>query len=147
MKVRTQTAEIREIRQIAIELLLANHNQQCPTCPKNTACQLQDVARKLGIARFVSNRSMSRNRWTRLRVLVRDPGKCVLCGDCVRFCAEITGYRAIDFAFRGQTPRCCRLLAGPGRGRVRQLRPVCGRLSHGRPVSAAGGGRRLASPS
>ena len=51
LKVRTQTDEIREIRKIAIELLLANHDQQCPTCPKSSACQLQDVARKLGITK------------------------------------------------------------------------------------------------
>ena len=49
LKVRTQTEEIREIRRITIELLLANHDQQCPTCPKSSACQLQDIARKLGI--------------------------------------------------------------------------------------------------
>jgi NADH-quinone oxidoreductase subunit G len=102
MKVRTQTAEIREIRQIAIELLLANHNQQCPTCPKNTACQLQDVARKLGIrkVRFKPLHEPEPLDETSLS-LVRDPGKCVLCGDCVRFCAEIQGIGAIDFAFRG----------------------------------------------
>jgi NADH-quinone oxidoreductase subunit G len=33
--------------------------------------------------------------------LVRDPNKCVLCGDCVRMCAEIQGIGAIDFAHRG----------------------------------------------
>ena len=49
LKVRTQTEEIREIRKIAIELLLANHERECPTCAKSAACQLQDVARKLGI--------------------------------------------------------------------------------------------------
>jgi len=102
LKVRTQTDEIREIRKIAIELLLANHDQQCPTCPKSSACQLQDVARKLGITKVrfkpvhqpvpVDCSSVS---------LVRDPNKCVLCGDCVRFCSEIQGIGAIDFAFRG----------------------------------------------
>jgi len=33
--------------------------------------------------------------------LVRDPNKCILCGDCVRYCSEIQGVGAIDFAFRG----------------------------------------------
>ena len=33
--------------------------------------------------------------------LVRDPNKCVLCGDCVRMCTEIQGIGAIDFAHRG----------------------------------------------
>ena len=49
LKVRTQTEEIREIRKISIELLLANHERECTTCGKSAACQLQDVARKLGI--------------------------------------------------------------------------------------------------
>ncbi|HOW64340.1 MAG TPA: [FeFe] hydrogenase, group A [Candidatus Paceibacterota bacterium] len=102
LKIRTQTAEIREIRKIAVELLLANHDQQCPTCPKNSACQLQEVARKLDVrkVRFqpvhrsqpVDDSSLS---------LVRDPNKCVLCGDCVRLCAEIQGIGAIDFVRRG----------------------------------------------
>jgi NADH-quinone oxidoreductase subunit G len=102
LKVRTQTAEIREIRKIAIELLLANHDQQCPTCPKSAACQLQDIARKLGI-RKVRFKPVHRPAELDLSSvsLVRDPNKCVLCGDCVRFCSEIQGVGAIDFAHRG----------------------------------------------
>ncbi|HVT88596.1 MAG TPA: [FeFe] hydrogenase, group A [Tepidisphaeraceae bacterium] len=102
LKVRTTTDEIREIRKIAIELLLANHDQSCPTCAKSASCQLQEVARRLGVqyVRFkpvhqsvqIDDSSPS---------LVRDPNKCVLCGDCVRFCAEVQGIGAIDFAHRG----------------------------------------------
>jgi NADH-quinone oxidoreductase subunit G len=131
MKVRRRPAEIREIRKIAIELLLANHDQQCPTCPKSTSCQLQDVARKLGIrkVRFkpvhqpedpVDFSSVS---------LVRDPNKCVLCGDCVRFCSEIQGIGAIDFAYRG--PGCggaAGVWARAWGRRMRQLRPMRGGL-------------------
>jgi len=102
LQVRTQTEEIREIRKIAIELLLANHDQQCPTCPKSSACQLQDVARKLGIrkVRFKAVHQASELDLSSVS-LVRDPNKCVLCGDCVRFCSEIQGVGAIDFAHRG----------------------------------------------
>ena len=102
LKVRTQTEEIREIRKISIELLLANHDQQCPTCPKSSACQLQDIARKLGI-RKVRFKPVHQPEELDLSSvsLVRDPNKCVLCGDCVRFCAEIQGVGAIDFAHRG----------------------------------------------
>jgi NADH-quinone oxidoreductase subunit G len=102
LKVRTQTNEIREIRKIAIELLLANHDQQCPTCPKSSACQLQDVARKLGIrkVRFKPVHQPEELDFSSVSV-VRDPNKCVLCGDCVRFCDEIQGIGAIDFAHRG----------------------------------------------
>jgi NADH-quinone oxidoreductase subunit G len=102
LKVRTQTEEIREIRKIAVELLLANHERECTTCAKSSACQLQDVARKLGIdkVRFKpihEPRPVDRSSLS----LVRDPNKCVLCGDCVRFCSEIQGIGAIDFAYRG----------------------------------------------
>jgi NADH-quinone oxidoreductase subunit G len=102
MKIRTQTEEIREIRKISIELLLANHDQSCPTCLKSASCQLQSLARQLGIDRIrfkpvhepkpIDYSSPS---------LVRDPNKCVLCGDCVRVCSEIQDVGAIDFAFRG----------------------------------------------
>jgi NADH-quinone oxidoreductase subunit G len=102
LKVKTTTQEIREIRRISVELLLANHDQQCPTCPRSNNCQLQTLAQRLGIrkVRFkpvhqpvpLDESSPS---------LVRDPNKCVLCGDCVRMCSEIQGVGAIDFAHRG----------------------------------------------
>jgi NADH-quinone oxidoreductase subunit G len=102
LKILTTTPEIREIRRIAVELLLANHDQQCPTCARSANCQLQILAQRLGIrkVRFkpvhapvpIDESSPS---------LVRDPNKCVLCGDCVRMCSEIQGIGAIDFAHRG----------------------------------------------
>jgi NADH-quinone oxidoreductase subunit G len=102
MVVRTQTGEIREIRKITIELLLANHDQQCPTCPKNSSCQLQDIARKLGIRKVRFKPVHEPEPLDESSVaLIRDPNKCVLCGDCVRFCDEIQGVGAIDFAHRG----------------------------------------------
>lgn len=102
LKVLTTTPEIREIRRIAVELLLANHDQQCPTCPRSTNCQLQSLAQRLGIRKV-------RFKPVHERVpldesspsLIRDPNKCVLCGDCVRMCSEIQGIGAIDFAHRG----------------------------------------------
>ena len=33
--------------------------------------------------------------------IVRDPSKCILCGDCVRMCNEVQHVGAIDFAHRG----------------------------------------------
>jgi NADH-quinone oxidoreductase subunit G len=102
LKIRTQTEEIREIRKITIELLLANHERECTTCAKSSACQLQDVARKLGIRDVRFKPVHEREPVDRSSLsLVRDPNKCVLCGDCVRFCSEIQGIGAIDFAYRG----------------------------------------------
>ena len=102
LKILTTTPEIREIRRIAVELLLANHDQSCPTCSRSTNCQLQSLAQRLGVKQV-------RFKPVQKRVpldesspsLVRDPNKCVLCGDCVRMCSEIQGIGAIDFAHRG----------------------------------------------
>ena len=102
MTIRTHTEEIRQMRRIAIELLLANHEQACPTCPKSAACRLQDLARRLGVdhVRFKATHKPQPVDASSLS-LIRDPNKCILCGDCVRACEEIQGVGAIDFAYRG----------------------------------------------
>ncbi len=102
MVVRTNTNQLREMRKVYLKLLLANHHQKCTTCYKSGACRLQDLANRLGIKDIpfaenykpkpIDDSSPS---------LIRDPNKCVLCGDCVRACEEIQGVGAIDFANRG----------------------------------------------
>jgi len=102
MRVHTHTEEIREIRKIAIELFLANHDGNCPTCLKSDDCQLQNLARRLGVdtVRFQSvlvKKPVDESSPS----IIRNPNKCVLCGDCARMCSEIQGVGAIDFAYRG----------------------------------------------
>ncbi|HOJ05546.1 MAG TPA: [FeFe] hydrogenase, group A [Bacteroidota bacterium] len=102
MVVRTSTSEIREMRKVAIELLLANHERSCTTCGKSNACRLRDIAHRLGVdkVRFrPTHRDIAAD--TSSPSLLRDAAKCVLCGDCVRMCNEIQSVGAIDFAHRG----------------------------------------------
>lgn len=102
MVIRTNTGRTRRLRRMILELLLANHDRECPTCAKNTSCKLQKLARQYGVdaIRFGS-------RDSRLPVdmsgssIVKDPNKCILCGDCVRLCKEIQGLGIWDFAYRG----------------------------------------------
>ena len=102
MKVSTNTEEIRKMRKIIVELLLANHSQNCPTCQKNTTCQLQALAKRLGITKVrFKNQLKEMPLDESSPSIVRDPNKCVLCGDCVRICSEVQGVGAIDFAYRG----------------------------------------------
>jgi iron-only hydrogenase group A len=102
LKIQTTTQEIREIRRIAVELLLANHDQSCPTCPRSSNCQLQSLAQQLGVKQ-VRFKAIHQQVPTDASSpsLIRDPNKCVLCGDCVRMCWEIQGIGAIDFTHRG----------------------------------------------
>ena len=46
--------------------------------------------------------------------VVRDPSKCILCGDCVRVCGETIGMGIIDFAQRGYN--CLLYTSQCGRG-------------------------------
>ncbi|MCX7965974.1 MAG: NADH-dependent [FeFe] hydrogenase, group A6 [Syntrophorhabdaceae bacterium] len=102
MRVKTNTEEIRKMRKIIVELLLANHSQSCPTCQKSADCQLQILARRLGITEIrFKNQNKNLPIDDSSPSIVRDPNKCVLCGDCVRICSEVQSVGAIDFAYRG----------------------------------------------
>jgi NADH-quinone oxidoreductase subunit G len=102
LKVRTSNAEIRSIRKIAVELLLAGHRQNCPTCAKSAECKLLDLARRVGLETVRFKPTLRKPaRDCSSPALIRDPDKCVLCGDCVRMCSEVQGIGAIDFAHRG----------------------------------------------
>lgn len=102
MVVRTNTQEIRTMRKMIIELLLASHAGNCPTCVKGINCRLQKLAQRMGIT-TVRFRNLNRQAKvdTTSPALIRDPNKCILCGDCVRMCNEIQSVGAIDFVYRG----------------------------------------------
>lgn len=102
MRVKTHTTELRGIRKISMELLLANHSKECTSCGKSLNCKLQELAHSLGVGevRFKKRENQLPLDYSS-QALVRDPNKCILCGDCVRACEEIQGIGAIDFMNRG----------------------------------------------
>lgn len=103
MQIRTSTARIRKMRKMNLELILANHTRECPTCDRSADCKLRSLSARLGVSepRFRRTRE-TRPIDTGSVSLVRDPNKCILCGDCVRYCSEVQGIGAIDFAYRGE---------------------------------------------
>ena len=106
MVVQTHTEELREMRKVALELILANHDMNCPTCAKSTNCKLQTLSKQFGVNNVRFKRTQPHEPIDRSSLsLVRDPNKCILCGDCVRACNEIQGVGAIGFAGRGQKTR------------------------------------------
>lgn len=102
MVVRTNTAAVREARKMVVELLLANHPQDCLSCQRNLNCELQTMAGNLGIrtVRFEGEKKsypLDNNNPS----LVRDQNKCILCGRCIRACSERQGVHVYSFANRG----------------------------------------------
>jgi iron-only hydrogenase group A len=102
MKVRTHSPRAVNARKTIVELLLANHPDDCLYCIRNGNCQLQRFAEELGVRqrRFAGEHSRH-SLDTSSPSIVRDPAKCVLCGKCVRVCEEIQRVAAIDFIGRG----------------------------------------------
>ena len=102
MVIKTNTSKLHQHRKMILELLLASHCRDCTTCDKNGNCRLQMLAARFHLTevrfpnthpeRCIDDSSLS---------IVRDPSKCILCGDCVRMCNEVQHVGAIDFAFRG----------------------------------------------
>ena len=102
MRIRTNSACLLKHRRVILELLLASHNCNCTTCEKSGHCHLQTLAQQFGVRRirFEDTREHYEIDNTSPAVL-RDPNKCILCGDCVRVCEEMQGMGILNFAYRG----------------------------------------------
>lgn len=98
----TNTPRLQHHRKMIMELLLSSHCRDCTTCRKNGVCTLQNLAKQLGVSyiRF-ENYKPEMPLDESSDCIVRDPNKCILCGDCVRTCDEIQGLGILDFAYRG----------------------------------------------
>lgn len=103
MIIRTHTDELREMRKMTLELLLAAHQTDCPVCDKQSSCRLKELSSRMGVVqgRFKpsqKNLPVDKSAYS----LLRNPNKCILCGDCVRACKEIQGIGVLDFIGRGK---------------------------------------------
>ena len=102
MVVKTNTPAIREARKVTLELLLSNHDRSCLTCVRSRNCELQTLAKELGVAdlRFEGAK-------TELPAdvsspsLVREPNKCIQCRRCVAACANVQKIGVIGTVGRG----------------------------------------------
>ncbi|UUM11434.1 [FeFe] hydrogenase, group A [Clostridiaceae bacterium HFYG-1003] len=102
MTIYTQTPKLRKYRKTILELLLSNHDRDCTSCNITGRCDLQKLARRVGLEeiRFEElDRNLPIDRSS--HSIVRNPNKCIYCGDCVRVCEEVQGVGAISFANRG----------------------------------------------
>ena len=129
LKVRTASARVVRARKMIVELLLAS-------CPQSKT--IQDIAAALDV------------RQQRFRQEYED---CILCGRCVRMCAEQMAAGAIGFTGRGQersigtpfnsTSEVCRLCGG-----CMYVCPACElRCTYAEPEKAIYGGcANLAPP-
>ncbi|MGN0774741.1 MAG: NADH-dependent [FeFe] hydrogenase, group A6 [Candidatus Ventricola sp.] len=102
MVVKTNTPAVRQARKSVLELILSNHERKCLSCVRSRTCELQALAKDLGVDESkydgvnieypLDNFSPS---------IVRDPNKCILCRRCVAACRNVQGIGAIGAVNRG----------------------------------------------
>jgi len=104
MVVNTRGKNALRIARTAAELIFASHPVDCGHCLKNRSCELQKIAKHLGIKLKTKQfRKIERNLPVdeSSPLFIYDPNKCVLCGKCVWVCQEKLGIGAIGFTRRG----------------------------------------------
>ncbi len=130
MIVYTNTPRLMKYRKLILELLLAAHCRDCTTCIKSGECQLQSLAHRMGVGniRFENTKEQYPLDFSSPSI-VRDPNKCILCGDCVRMCDNVQSVNAINFAYRGTralvTPAFNKKIAETDCVNCGQCRVVC----------------------
>ncbi len=92
MVIRTNSEQIGRLRTLAMELMLSGHPEDCSTCPKYGACELQTLIQYIG-----ANNARMRTRTKGIKseernpLLIHDMNRCIVCGRCVRACKEMRG--------------------------------------------------------
>lgn len=102
-RIHTNTPSVRTTRKTLVELILADHDMDCPTCIKNNRCELQSLAATLGITDIryrKSDEAKNKIDDTSLSI-VRNPNKCILCERCIQVCEEIQTVNALALSKRG----------------------------------------------
>jgi len=141
MKVLTDTARVRELRQEILKLILSEHPSSCLVCSEKSDCRdYQGTIRKTGVStgcRFCPNDGQCELQDLVDKIGVteidfpiyyhgyepehddpfydRDYNICILCGRCVRMCQEVRGTSVLAFTYRGP-----RAKIGPAFGRSHQ---------------------------
>lgn len=104
MVVNTKGGKALRLSRTAFQLILSNHPVDCAHCLKSGSCELQRIAKHLGVKlktekfkKFLRDLPIDETS----PLFTYDPNKCVLCGKCVWLCQEKFERGAIGFAYRG----------------------------------------------
>jgi len=99
--IETHNFRIMNIRKTIVEMILADHPQDCLKCIRNRNCELQTLAATFGIRETpFCNEPNGNPPALEGNALVRDMEKCIKCGRCVEACQEEQGVKAINSSFR-----------------------------------------------
>jgi NADH-quinone oxidoreductase subunit G len=103
MVVKTTSPAVTTAQDGVLEFLLINHPLDCPVCDRGGECPLQDqtLAFGPGESRFVEEKRHFAKPTPISDLVLLDRERCIQCGRCTRFAAEVAGDPLIDFGERG----------------------------------------------
>ncbi len=99
----TRDAELVDIRKTVLEMILADHPNECFTCGRNNNCELQRLAAEFGIREipFAQNGVDHSADDDSTKTIKLEPNKCIKCGRCVEICQNVQDVHALCFIGRG----------------------------------------------
>lgn len=102
MNIFTESEKVVRIRKGILQLLLDSHPNDCLTCQKAGECYLQKYAYEYNL-NFRKHNSAMRPQLldTSSPYILKDDSKCILCGKCVRTCAQVSDRKVLSFSDRG----------------------------------------------
>ncbi len=106
MKITTHDADIVKVRLTVLELILANHPNDCLQCPRSGNCELQKIAADFGVRDNPYPREVIKIPIDcSTGSLVLNQEKCIKCGRCVDVCQNMQNVWALEFIGRGENTR------------------------------------------
>jgi len=90
MVIHTNNPIVREARRTNLKLLLSQHNVSCPSCERNSNCELQRLSAIYTVGdkeRYKGDLPI--NEWDETLPLIREEDKCIRCYRCVSVCEKV----------------------------------------------------------
>ncbi len=97
--VMTRTPKVQEMRRLQMEMIMADHHQDCASCPRNGNCELLATANSVGLRQV---RFHYTEGWESLepdqgrQPIIYDRSRCIRCQRCVAVCRTVQDVDALE---------------------------------------------------
>lgn len=106
MRIDSMSSKVRNMQRLQVEMIFADHDQECVSCARHGDCELQDLGEAVGLSRNRFSHHLQKDAQSRpfddsARGMLRDMSKCIRCLRCVEVCRQIQGVAALTVDGKG----------------------------------------------